>query len=141
MVSGNSMANIYVQGAAGWHEWPDFDARGRKAAALKARLIEHSAIEHVIYRAHEPGTFVACESGGALRLRLEAGQASCESRISWTSEGKNPLGYSGSSSPADREEIARVTADSEYRMPPGRSHNFFGSRRAGDLVGVCTTRV
>jgi hypothetical protein len=136
MVSGNSMANIYVQGPDGWHQRPDFDASGSQAAALKARLLGHEAIEHVIYRAHEPRTFVLANREGALRLRLEAGQADREPRISWEGEGKNPLGYGGSSAPADRDEIARVTATTEYPDAPWQIAHFFGSSRAGDLV-VC----
>jgi hypothetical protein len=136
MVSGNSMANIYVQGPAGWHQRPDFDASGSQAAALKARLLGHEAIEHVIYRAHEPRTFVLANREGALRLRLEAGEDDREPRISWAGDGKNPLGYGSSSAPADREEIARVTASTEYPDAPWQIAHFFGSSRAGDLV-VC----
>jgi hypothetical protein len=53
-----------------------------------------------------------------------------------TSEGKNPLGYTGLPETGDREQIARQTADSEYPDAPWQIASFFGSRRAGDLV-VC----
>jgi len=135
MVSGNSMANLYVQGPAGWHERPDFDATMSQAAALKAQLIEHPAIEHVIYRGCEPGTFAVANREGCLRIRLEGG-TNREPRISWTSEGKNPLGYAGASDPAAREDIARVTFDSEYPDSPWQIARFFSSTRAGDLA-VC----
>ena len=136
MVSGNSMANIYVQGPDGWHQRPNFESLGSQAAALKSQLIEHTAVEHVIYRALEPNTFVLANREGVLRLRLEPGNESRGPRISWNSEGKNPLGYVGSSAPADREEIARLTANSEYPDAPWQIAHFFGSSRAGDLV-VC----
>ena len=35
MVSGNSMANVYVRGAHGWRERPDFDAASSQAASSR----------------------------------------------------------------------------------------------------------
>jgi len=50
MVSGNSMANVYVEGPGGWHQRPDFDDAGSRAGELRDRLLAHEGIEHVIYR-------------------------------------------------------------------------------------------
>jgi hypothetical protein len=136
MVSGNSMANIYVQGAAGWNERPDFDSPTSQAAQLKARLLEHPAIEHVIYQAAQAGSYVLATQEGALRIQLEEGDDGHGRKVLMTSEGKNPLGYTGLPETGDREQIARQTADSEYPDAPWQIASFFGSRRAGDLV-VC----
>jgi hypothetical protein len=139
MVSGNSMANLYVQGAGGWHERPDFDLPDSQSAALKARLLEHPAIEHVIYRAREADSYVVANREGSVRFRIELGEEKLGSKIHkirMTSEGKNPLGYVGVPEFADRDAIARLTADSEYPDAPWQIARFFSSRRAGDLA-VC----
>ena len=132
MVSGNSMANVYVRGAGGWHERPDFDASASQAGELKARLLAHSAIEHVIYRASAPDTYVLANREGSLRMTLEPGSA----RVHLAVQGKNPLGYAEIPASADRSEIARFTADSEYPDAPWQIVQFYRSRRAGDLA-VC----
>ena len=139
MVSGNSMANLYVQGASGWHERPDFDSPDSQAAALKARLLDHPAIEHIIYRAREADSYVVANRKGSVRFRIELGEdrfGAKMQKIRMTSEGENPLGYIGFSEFAHRDEIARLTADSEYPDAPWQIVRFFSSLRTGDLA-VC----
>jgi hypothetical protein len=143
MVSGNSMANLYVQGAGGWHERPDFDSPGSQAAAVKARLLEHPAIEHVIYRAVEADSYVVANRGGSLRIRIEsAGGADGEpfgamgQRLSAKVEGTNPLGFGDLPRLVGRDDIARLTAESEYPDAPWQIARFFSSPRAGDLAVV-----
>jgi hypothetical protein len=132
MVSGNSMANVYVRGAGGWHERPDFEAPGSQAAALKARLLAHPAVEHVIYRGQAPDSYVVANAGGAMWMTLEpAGQ-----RLRLSVEGQHPLGYASAPAGASPDEIARFTADSEYPDAPWQIVQFYKSARAGDLV-VC----
>jgi hypothetical protein len=132
MVSGNSMANVYVRGAGGWHERPDFEAASSAAAELRARLLAHPAIEHVVYRSATADAYVLAGRQGTLRLAPEAGTG----RLRVTCEGENPLGYVGLPASVDRDEIARLTADSEYPDAPWQVLQFYRSRRAGDLV-VC----
>jgi hypothetical protein len=136
MVSGNSMANLYIKGAGGWHERPDFDAPSSQAAQLKARLIEHEAVEHVIYRGAAPGVFVIANREGALRVELVDGDGFSGSRVRLSREGKDPLGYAELPALAGRREIAEWTADSDYPDAPWQIVRFFASRRAGDLA-VC----
>ena len=136
MVSGNSMANVYVQGPGGWHERPDFDAPSSRAAQLKACLLEHEAIEHVIYRGAAPGVFVVANREGALRMELVDGDGNTGSRVRLSHEGKDPLGFGDLPTLAGHKEIADWSADSEYPDAPWQIVRFFASRRAGDLV-VC----
>jgi hypothetical protein len=134
MVSGNSMANVYVQGAGGWQAQPDFEAPASRAAELKARLLEHPAVEHVIYRGQEVSSYVLANRQGLLRMWMGAGGG--DARIHFTVEGRNPLGYADVPSSASRDEIARFSAGTEYPDAPWQIAQFFRSRRAGDLV-VC----
>jgi hypothetical protein len=132
MVSGNSMANLYVQGERGWHDRPDFDAKTSAAAELKARLLEHPAVEHVIYRGPDGQSYVVANREGCLRITVsDDGQ-----RLRLSPEGKHPLGYAELPASLDRDAIARATADSEYPDAPWQIVQFYQSARAGDLV-VC----
>jgi hypothetical protein len=134
MVSGNSMANVYVAGPSGWHERPDFEAPGSRAAELKARLLEHPAVEHVIYRGMEVDSYVLANRAGALRLWMGAGRT--EARIHFAVEGQNPLGYVEVPASAGREQIAHLYGESDYPDAPWQIAQFFKASRAGDLV-VC----
>jgi hypothetical protein len=140
MVSGNSMANIYVQGADGWRGRPDFDAPDSRAAELKARLLEHEAIEHVLYRGQQPDTYVLANREGAFRVEVDAsesrGEVAFTPKLRLHCTGKNPLGYGAFPTIADRDEVARFTLGSEYPDTPWQIAQFFRSSRAGDLV-VC----
>lgn len=136
MVSGNSMANLYVQGKSGWQERPDFDDMASQAADLKARLLEHEAIEHVLYRGPQPGSYVLANREGSFHLQVEAGEGAAEPRVRMRCEGKNPLGYQSFPEVADRNEIARFTADTDYPDTPWQIVQFFRSSRAGDMA-VC----
>jgi len=132
MVSGNSMANLYVRGAGGWHERPDFEAPGSQAAELKARLLAHPAVEHVIYRGQTKDSYVVANAEGALRVTA-AQPGPC---LQFSVAGKNPLSYPSVPAAASREDIARFTADSDYPDAPWQIVQFYKSARAGDLA-VC----
>lgn len=134
MVSGNSMANVYLQGAQGWRERPDFEAPGSRAAELKARLLAHEAVEHVIYRDAQGGYALASRDG-TLRIKVEA-SSDGHPLLHMSCEGKHPLGYQGSPNIADKNEIADLTLGSDYPDAPWQVVEFFRSPRAGDLV-VC----
>ena len=62
---------------------------------------------------------------GSLRMTLEPGSA----RVHLAVQGKNPLGYAEIPASADRSEIARFTADSEYPDAPWQIVQFYRSRR------------
>jgi hypothetical protein len=134
MVSGNAMANVYVVGAGGWHERPDFEAPSSQAAELKARLLEHPGIEHVIYRGPEVDSYVLASRTGLLRMWLGAGGR--DALMHFAVEGKHPLGYAEVPASASREDIARLYRDTNYPDAPWQVAQFFKAGRAGDLV-VC----
>jgi len=138
MVSGNSLANVYVQGARGWDELPDFDAAGSRALALRDHLLAHPGIEHVIYR-RAPGIFVVANGGGRLVISLAAGQAPGDvddPTLALDVEGRDPLGYEGVPRRLAKSDVARLTAHTRFPDAPAQLVDFFRARRAGDLL-VC----
>jgi hypothetical protein len=134
MVSGNAMANVYLVGGAGWHERPDFEAPSSQAAELKARLLEHPGIGHVLYRGAEVDSYVLAGRDGTLRMWLGAGRS--DARVHFAVDGSNPLGHVDVPASASGEEVARLFRDSDYPDAPWQIAQFFRAGRAGDLV-VC----
>lgn len=155
MVSGNGMANLYVQGPSGWNQRPDFDDRSSRAGELVDRLVRHEAIEHVIYRRARDTLVVAGPTGKAV-VRVQsppvhaaddgAAQAAAVSAASESTtaqtfqinfEGQDPLGYQGvvpgTISGAD---VASATAGTRFPDLPAQLVQFYRADRAGDLV-VC----
>jgi hypothetical protein len=130
MVSGNALANVYVQGSGGWHERPDFDDEASRAGELRARLVDHPGIEHVIYR-RAPGVFVV--AGRAGKAVVTAG---ADEQVTLGFEGGDPLGYAGVQASMPRSEVAARTAHTRFPDLPGQLVEFYRSDRAGDLV-VC----
>jgi arylsulfatase A-like enzyme len=132
MVSGNSMANVYVRGDGGWHERPDFENPGSRAKALLDTFVDHPAIEHVIYRSAEPGHYVVANRAGRRTLALAAnGQ---RARIATSHNGADPLGYPALPALESADRLAELTADSEYPDALWQIIQFFRSGRAGDLI-------
>ena len=132
MVSGNSMANVYVRGDGGWHERPDFEKPGSRAQALFDSFLQHPAIEHVIFRAAAPGHYVVANRGGRRTLAIEADGPLA--RIATSHEGTDPLGYAPLPGLASADRLAELTADSEYPDALWQIIQFFRSGRAGDLI-------
>jgi len=135
MVSGNSMANVYVQGEGGWHERPDFDSSTSQAGQLKSVLLEHEAVEHVIYRKRDGTGYVLANRDGAICIHPEPGHGSA-AHLRLCSSGKSPLGGDGICASVSKEEVAQSTANGEYPDAPWQILRFFDSARAGDLV-IC----
>lgn len=136
MVSGNSMANIYVQGKGGWSSRPDFDDPGSQAAQLKLRLLDHEAIEHVIYRGVEPGSFTLANRDGRLRIDVVGGDDLSTTKLRLSRQGVDPLGYGELPEALHRQEVSQWSAESAYPDAPWQIVRFFSAQRAGDLV-VC----
>jgi arylsulfatase A-like enzyme len=150
MVSGNGMANVYVQGARGWSERPDFDEAGARAAALRDRLLAHPGIEHVIYRrAHAAGTgdgddvgddFVVAGPGGKLVVHVEPAEEDpdrlADPWLDVSVEGADPVGYAAVPRRMRKSEAAALTAATRFPDLPGQLVDFFRAGRAGDLI-VC----
>lgn len=132
MVSGNSMANVYVRGDGGWHERPDFDKPGSRAQTLLHTFLEQPAIEHVIYRAAAPDHYVVANRGGRrIVARAANGQSA---RIATSYDGADPLGYHALPGIESADRLAELTADSEYPDALWQIVQFFRSDRAGDLI-------
>lgn len=150
MVSGNGMANLYIQGRRGWDESPDFDEAGSRAIELRDRLISHPGIEHVIYRrVGDPGqTFVVAGLGGKLIVRSEGagdhpgrGPATTQAVdgdpwLSLSFEGADPVGYGEVPNRLRKSEVTAQTRSTRFPDLPAQLVEFFQAPRAGDLV-VC----
>ncbi len=132
MVSGNSMANLYMQGEGGWQERPDCES-GR-AAELVAALLANPAIAHVLYR-RAPGVCVLADGKGRAVVDARALLAG-GTDLGFSIEGQNPLGYGPLPGRMTREQVASLTAGSDFPDAPWQMVEFFRSARAGDLV-VC----
>ncbi len=132
MVSGNSMANVYVRGEGGWHERPDFSKAGSRARALLDHLVEHPAIDHVIFRGAAPGEYVVANRDG--RRTVGLGPDGQPASLTTTCDGADPLAYGALPSTASADHLAELTADSEYPDALWQIVQFFRSDRAGDLV-------
>jgi hypothetical protein len=138
MVSGNSMANLYIQGETGWQEAPDFEAPGKRAADLVAALLAHPAIAHFIYR-RAPEVYVLAGKAGRAVVDARgtaAADGSEPARIGFSVEGENPLGYPELPGRVTRDQVAALTAGTGFPDAPWQLVEFFRSPRAGDLV-VC----
>lgn len=141
MVSGNGMANIYVQGESGWDQTPDFEAPGRRPAELMASLLQNEAIQHVAYR-RAPGIYVLADRHGKLQVDARelgddlpaAGRN--DQAVTVTIEGSDPVGLGGAVGRLTRRQILARTLDGPYPDAPWQLVEFFASARAGDLV-VC----
>ncbi len=128
MVSGNSMANVYLAADSGWSHPPDVERDGR-AVELVARLLEHPAIDHVLYRVE--GSYAVASARGSARIERVAGDA-----VRYTVSGSDPFGYGPLPAVMTKHEALARTADSDYPDAPWQVVEFFRSPRAGDLV-VC----
>lgn len=135
MVSGNSMANIYLRPHQGWK------GRGAhgindEAETLKGALLEQPSIDHVIHRAG-PDTYVV--EGAKGRCVIDArsdGATPFETRLTCTVHGENPLGFANMEPNLLPDEVWRATSGTQYPDAPWQIVQFFRSKRAGDLV-VC----
>jgi arylsulfatase A-like enzyme len=131
MVSGNAMANVYLAGVHGWQDAVDVE-RDARATELVHRLLGERAIDHVIYRAGDE--FVVERAGGG-RARIALSGAS-QDRVRYRPEGQDPFDYGPLPAEMSKDEIAVLTADTDYPDAPWQITQFFRSRRAGDLI-VC----
>jgi len=128
MVSGNAMANVYVRGEDGWGSRPDFEGGGRPAE-LRARLVEHPAIAHVIFR-RAAGGYAVAGAGGQVTIEEEGDG----SRLRLGIQGASPLGPLPAQGGA--AEILAATGGGLFPDAPWQVAQFFRAARAGDLV-VC----
>jgi hypothetical protein len=140
MVSGNSMANVYLRGPDGWQERPDVERDGSREAELCARLIGHQAIQHIIYRRVCEDTNRAChviaDKNGKLVIEAPAGRVLLDMPVTLRVEGSNPLGpdaRTGTLPPRDLDDPGHTS-----RFPDAvwQVLEFFRSTRAGDVI-VC----
>jgi hypothetical protein len=136
MVSGNSMANVYIRGEKTWDERPDVERAGSPASDIRERLLAHDAIDQLIYRRTD-GTILVANSRGRAVVTVPAHRDGEQPPfLDVQIEGENPL---GSDSPTGRITRARGLAGIAAEAYPDAAWqlwNFYRSPRAGDLV-VC----
>lgn len=135
MVSGNSMANIYLRGSNGWRS--DVDVENHSSAqTLMQDLLSQESIEHVIYRRDPQTIVVATQQGRAVSTLLSPQTEAGPPRLSYSVEGADPLGYGSVQATGTPDEYLAATQASQFPDAPWQLIQFFRSARAGDLV-VC----
>jgi len=143
MVSGNGMANLYIQGDGGWNERPDFERAGSRAAELRDRLLDQPGIEHVIHRraSSAADTFVVAGAVGNLVIHAEAvadaaGGDAVDPWLNIRSERMDPVGYEDIPRRIRKSAVGALTAATRFPDLPAQLVDFFGAKRAGDMI-VC----
>lgn len=138
MVSGNSMANIYLRPAQGWAHPLEVQSDPR-AQELLGALLEQSSVEHVIFRGGA-GRFVVKSAAGRCEIDIDVENATAsqspQPTLSWQSQGLGPLDCARTQAPLTAEGVLEHTIDSQYPDAPWQIAQFFRSARAGDLI-VC----
>ena len=136
MVSGNSMANIYLKGADGWTGQTNVTS-DQRAQDLMGALLEETSIEHVIFRDSD-ADFVVKNAQGQCEIHVE-GRASLNDsavKMSLKNMGSHPLDCPDSVEPMTPEAVLRQTIDCKYPDAAWQVAQFFNASRAGDLI-VC----
>jgi hypothetical protein len=137
MVSGNSMANVYLRGREGWHQRPNPSDPATQAGELVEALLGDEAVDLVIHRTPEDDRYVVRKKGGARYVTaVRPGPGRQADAVETTLEGKDPFGDDTLVGYKTRDQIARETASSAYPDGPWQIAEFFRSPRAGDLI-VC----
>ncbi len=127
MVSGNSMAHVYVKDPAGWDEPGTLDDPSPDLARLTEALLADPGVDVIMGRSRRGGVCVRSRRGAA-RLRLE-GDA-----VDYAVDGADPFGYGPLPARMTRLEAITRTADTEYPDGPVQAAQLFESGRTGDIV-------
>jgi hypothetical protein len=102
---------------------------------LLESLVQHPAVEHVIYRAPEPDSYVVASQQGRRTLTARSARSEAEPPAILTAHtGRDPLGYEDLPVSESVARLAELTADSDYPDALWQIVQFFRSSRAGDLV-------
>jgi hypothetical protein len=127
MVSGNSMAHIYLKNGQGWGGRIYRDELKEDHPELLSDLI-HLPQVALIACADEDGAVWVYGNGGKARIREQNGN------IEYLVEGEDPFGYKGLPHKLNHYTSLEQTFDSDYPDALVQLIQIFKSRRSGDII-------
>ena len=127
MVSGNSMAHIYLKNGQGWGKRMYLDELEKNHAGLLSDLIHLPQVDLVACLDEDRGICVY-GSGGKARIREREGN------IDYSVEGEDPFGYKGLPQTLNHTTSLEHTFDSDYPDALVQLIQIFKSRRSGDII-------
>jgi predicted AlkP superfamily phosphohydrolase/phosphomutase len=127
MVSGNSMAHIYLKNGESWGKRIFLGELKKNHHALLSDLIRLSEVALVACE-EEEGSICVFGNGGRARIREQDGN------IEYSVEGEDPFGYNGLPQRLDHYASLEQTFDSDYPDALVQLVQIFKSRRSGDLI-------
>ncbi|MBU4484630.1 alkaline phosphatase family protein [bacterium] len=126
MVSGSSMANVYLKKGAEWNDWyyfEELDAQG-----LVDDLLKRKEIDILAGRSFDGGVVVASSRGRA-RIVSEG-----DKRITYSLLSGDPFGYKDMPRHIDPMSALKLSEATEYPDGIMQTLQLFRSSRTGDLV-------
>ncbi|MCJ7577834.1 MAG: alkaline phosphatase family protein [candidate division Zixibacteria bacterium] len=127
MVSGNSMAHIYLKNGQGWGKRIYFEELEKNHTRLLSDLIDLPQVA-LVACADEDGGVCVLRNGGKARIRERDGN------IYYSVEGEDPFGYKGLPRILDHTTSLEHTFDSDYPDALVQLIQIFKSRRSGDII-------
>jgi hypothetical protein len=127
MVSGNSMAHIYLKNGQSWGKRIYLDELEKNHAGLLSDLMDLPEVA-LIACADEDGGICVLRNGGKAIIREQEGN------IDYSVEGKDPFGYKGLPQGLDHDTSLAHTFDSDYPDALVQLIQIFRSRRSGDII-------
>ncbi|HEY3355157.1 MAG TPA: alkaline phosphatase family protein, partial [Polyangia bacterium] len=128
MISGNSMAHVYVRGPRGWPRSCPDEELPRAAGELIDELLGHPAIDLVATRT----------AAGEIRVRGGGGEAligrPAGGGVTYATRGSDPFGYGALPPRMTAAEALARTFDTDYPDAPVQLLQLFDSPRSGDVV-------
>jgi predicted AlkP superfamily phosphohydrolase/phosphomutase len=127
MVSGNSMAHIYLKNGQGWGKRMYSDELEKNHAGLLSDLIHLPQVDLVACLDQDRGISLY-GNGGKARIREREGN------IDYSVEGEDPFGYKGLPQRLNHTTSLEHTFDSDYPDALVQLIQIFKSRRSGDII-------
>ncbi len=127
MVSGNSMAHVYLKNHRDWGGRIYSDELEKSHAKLLDDLV-HSPEIDLVATADEDGGVQVHHNGGKARIHYTNGQ------IEYSVEGEDPFGYEVLPQKLDEYTSLECTCDSDHPDALMQLIQIFRSRRSGDII-------
>jgi len=127
MVSGNSMAHIYLKNGEGWGKRIYFDELKKDHQRLLSDLI-HLLQVALVACVDEDGGVCVYGNGGKARIQEQDGN------IEYSVEGDDPFGYKRLPQRLTQYASLEHTFDSDYPDALVQLTQIFKSRRSGDII-------
>lgn len=129
MVSGNSMAHIYIRSGSGWGIDPFIDQPDRVMMNLIDTLLNNPAIDQIAGRCSDGSVLVMSQHGKAIIAQTD------ENKICYRHYDGDPFNYpAGLCGIYDDSELHKKTLNSDYPDAPRQLLQIFSSHRCGHLV-------